>query len=88
MFCDACPDVCAAIYRDAPEPIRLIDIASRDRDRCWLCNQRVAQAERTLDHVIPIARGGRHILSNVRLAHRRCNSAKGTKLIEAQVGLL
>jgi 5-methylcytosine-specific restriction endonuclease McrA len=88
MFCDRCPDARAAAYRLAPESIRLEEIAVRDRERCWLCNQRVASVDRTLDHVMPIARGGQHIKSNVRLAHRRCNSVKGTKLVEAQLGLV
>jgi hypothetical protein len=87
-YCDSCPDVRSMVYRQAPEPIRLSAIADRDKHQCWLCQRNVKQGEASIDHVIPIARGGKHILSNVRLAHRSCNSRKGARLVEAQVGLL
>jgi len=32
------------------------------------------------DHVIPLARGGRHILANIRAVHRHCNRVKHTSL--------
>lgn len=31
----------------------------------------------TIDHVIPISRGGTHAQDNLRLACRKCNEAKG-----------
>jgi 5-methylcytosine-specific restriction endonuclease McrA len=34
-----------------------------------------------VDHVIPIARGGKHDLSNARAAHAGCNSKKRARLI-------
>ena len=33
----------------------------------------------SIDHVIPLAKGGKHSWVNVRLAHRRCNSCKSDK---------
>lgn len=33
----------------------------------------------SIDHVIPLANGGKHEWGNVRLAHRRCNSIKADK---------
>jgi 5-methylcytosine-specific restriction endonuclease McrA len=32
----------------------------------------------SIDHVIPLGAGGAHSWENVRLAHMRCNSIKGT----------
>ena len=34
----------------------------------------------TIDHVIPLAKGGMHSWDNVRLAHHNCNSIKGDRL--------
>lgn len=34
----------------------------------------------TLDHIIPISRGGEHVWSNVAPAHFRCNMLKGNSL--------
>jgi hypothetical protein len=87
-YCDACPDVRAAVYKQAPERIDMATLVQRDKRRCWLCTEYVRDDERTIDHVWPIAKGGQHIWSNVRLAHRRCNSAKRDRLVTAQLGML
>ena len=43
-------------------------------------------AEPTIDHVVPLSRGGSHRLENVKLAHRACNSSKSDSLqIEARL---
>lgn len=34
----------------------------------------------SLEHVVPLSRGGRHEWDNVRPAHLRCNQEKGNKL--------
>lgn len=34
----------------------------------------------TLDHVVPVSRGGTHTRDNVKLAHRSCNSAKRDRM--------
>lgn len=33
----------------------------------------------SIDHVIPLAKGGYHSWENVKLAHRRCNTIKSDK---------
>lgn len=33
----------------------------------------------SIDHVIPLSKGGTHAWDNVRLAHRRCNILKSDK---------
>lgn len=35
----------------------------------------------TLDHKIPLSKGGPHFYSNLQLAHRMCNQKKGSKII-------
>lgn len=42
---------------------------------CWMCG---ADAD-TVDHVIPLALGGWHCLSNLRPACNSCNASKGIK---------
>jgi 5-methylcytosine-specific restriction endonuclease McrA len=46
--------------------------------RCAICGGSMVEWE--VDHVIPLARGGRHEESNVQLAHPKCNRRKGAKL--------
>ncbi|WP_410666040.1 HNH endonuclease [Amycolatopsis sp. lyj-84] len=53
---------------------------------CQLCGKKVRTdvvvphpLAATIDHVIPLARGGRHEMSNVQTAHFLCNSLKGDR---------
>lgn len=64
---------------------------------CWWCGVDIAyeltgrDAQTsgwafTLDHALPLSRGGDLLdPANARSAHRRCNSARGNRLVTAQV---
>lgn len=66
----------------------------RDNGVCYLCGGRCNYEDYTVidgnfiagdwypsvDHVIPLAKGGKHSWDNVMLAHRLCNSRKSDKL--------
>lgn len=68
------------------EPYTLRAIAERDGHRCGICSLRVnlklavphPQAA-TIDHIVPISRGGQDVRVNVQLAHFLCNSLKSDK---------
>lgn len=49
---------------------------------CPYCAVELTRANRCLDHVVPLARGGHHCLSNLIPSCRTCNAQKGDKLIE------
>lgn len=61
-------------------PVDPAAIRTRDGGMCGICGLTVAIEDQSLDHVVPIARGGTHEPANVQLAHRVCNSRKGAKL--------
>lgn len=63
----------AKIDRDA--------VIARDNSMCYLCGMMLERADVTLDHVVPLSRGGDHAESNLRVCCRRCNSRKGTRLL-------
>lgn len=44
---------------------------------CALCGMPIAFDEATLDHKIPISRGGSNRIANLQLAHLLCNQYKG-----------
>jgi 5-methylcytosine-specific restriction enzyme A len=52
------------------------EIIRRDEGICYLCGLPGAD---TADHVVAKARGGSDDPSNLRAAHRACNSAKGAR---------
>lgn len=50
---------------------------------CYLCGDPVTFDEFTIDHVIPLSKGGSNLDSNKRPAHYACNQAKADKLLPA-----
>jgi 5-methylcytosine-specific restriction endonuclease McrA len=65
------------------------DIYKRDNYICQLCDERVDMNKvaphplsPTLDHIIPLSKGGTHEPSNVQLAHFICNSIKSDRIVE------
>lgn len=46
---------------------------------CGLCNQPVSREEFTIDHIIPVAKGGGHVWGNLHIAHFSCNASKKDK---------
>lgn len=69
------------------EPYTLAEIAERDGYRCGWCGLLVDMALSglepkgpTIDHVIPISRGGPDTPGNVQLMHRECNLIKGATM--------
>jgi 5-methylcytosine-specific restriction endonuclease McrA len=66
-----------------------IDVHTRDEWTCQLCwlpiDPEVAWPDRmspSIDHVIPLSRGGAHSMSNTQSAHLGCNSRKAARLTE------
>jgi 5-methylcytosine-specific restriction endonuclease McrA len=62
--------------RQFVENVRRREVYERDDGRCWLCRKRVSFEAMTVDHVVPLSKGGVHGMSNVRCACRLCNSTK------------
>jgi 5-methylcytosine-specific restriction endonuclease McrA len=70
------------------EDLRPIDIYERDIWLCGLCVKPVDPdssypnpMSASLDHIIPLSKGGTHTYENVQLAHLTCNLSKGAKLV-------
>ncbi len=57
-------------------------VAERDGDRCAYCQTSEANSgiPLSIDHVLPVAKGGQTTLDNICLACRTCNEAKGKRI--------
>lgn len=44
--------------------------------RCYYCGKEVPENELTMDHVVPLIRGGKSLKSNIVPACKECNSKK------------
>lgn len=61
--------------------VYLDNIRERDNQMCHLCDKWVSIHDASLDHVVPLSRGGDHTAENIKLAHKLCNSKKGDRLM-------
>ena len=53
-------------------------LIKRDGLICQLCQEPISNmSDLTLDHIIPVSRGGTDKLDNLRLAHELCNRERG-----------
>jgi 5-methylcytosine-specific restriction endonuclease McrA len=55
-----------------------LEIVAQHKNRCYYCKKKRIL---TLDHVIPISKGGLHVKENIVPACRSCNSKKKDRLI-------
>lgn len=65
----------------------LDEIIQRDGSGCALCGEAIDLSlvypdpfSRSVDHILPLSRGGAHELQNCQLAHLRCNQSKGARI--------
>jgi 5-methylcytosine-specific restriction endonuclease McrA len=69
------------------EDVQLGTLWIRDGGTCQLCGDPINPALKapdpksvSIDHVIPLSRGGEHSYANTQLAHFGCNSRKGSRV--------
>lgn len=62
-------------------------VFERDGWVCGICSEPVAQdlawphqLSPSLDHILPLSKGGHHTLENTQLAHLQCNVRKGARV--------
>lgn len=58
------------------------NLYARDDGRCQYCFQHFPERELTLDHVVPVVRGGKKTWENIVTACIRCNQKKGDRTPE------
>lgn len=68
------------IERDKLSPTQRAEVIARDGYLCGLCGGEVEPDDVHIDHIVPIARGGRDALENLQVAHSRCNLRKGARV--------
>jgi hypothetical protein len=79
----------------AYEPVSSRRVMERDGWRCALCGKKIRRDAKaphplsaSLDHIIPMSKGGPHSYANVQAAHFRCNSLKRDRSAGEQLLLI
>jgi 5-methylcytosine-specific restriction endonuclease McrA len=77
------------------EPASVGYLHQRDNGRCGLCGGKVSLKRRwpdrlspSVDHIIPLSRGGDDTRANKQLAHLGCNNSKRDRAVGEQLRLL
>jgi len=70
----------------------IFHLAERDGVNCQLCHQSIAWEDISIDHIVPVSRGGAHRLENFQLTHKFChirreNREKARKHRNGSVGV-
>ncbi len=82
VFGDTEPEKLTPIQYTAPGNRRrkLYDLAD---GICYLCEKKIKYfSEASIDHVIPLSKGGTSKKANLKIAHKSCNGKKGNTLLE------
>lgn len=76
-------------------PVWRLTIYERDHWRCGICGRAVRRdavvphpLAPTLDHIVPLSKGGTHEPANVRTAHFLCNATRGDRGTDEQLALV
>lgn len=56
--------------------IKEVTLVLLSKEKCYYCNFSTPEDKRTLDHVVPLSKGGLHSASNIVMACLSCNSTK------------
>lgn len=74
------------------EEVNTLEVFERDGWTCGICNERVDKdipypcgKSASLDHIIPMSKGGGHTYDNTQLAHLKCNLKKNDNVIIDEV---
>lgn len=65
----------------------IMDLIEKQNFRCALSNRILTPETASLDHIVPISRGGDHDLSNLWVIEHLINSAKGTMTVDEFVAM-
>jgi len=71
------------------EDVLLSVLLERDQDICGICASPFLVGERpSVDHIIPLSKGGQHSYTNTQAAHLLCNIRKGARVTDATLSQL
>lgn len=63
------------------EMARLRPVVLAEEPCCWLCGEGARAGDPwVVDHIVPLAEGGRCVRSNLAKAHRSCNARRGQEM--------
>lgn len=73
----------ARLRGGAVEKVSVLELIKRDGGTCQICGKEGDGGGKwSIDHIIPISKGGEHTYANTRLAHMKCNAGRSNRMID------
>lgn len=69
----------AKILPETAQRVYEANVLRHGRLTCYLCGEAIAFGDDSLEHKVPLSKGGDSLFCNLDVAHRRCNFRKGQK---------
>ena len=63
------------------EPVDYALVINNAQGICQICKTPFGDEKVEIDHIIPLAKGGIHALSNLQATHARCNRRKSARIL-------
>jgi len=61
---------------------QVLELVTRQNFKCAISGRTLTPETASLDHIVPLGRGGDHALENLWVVHHQVNLAKGTLTVE------
>ena len=73
----------ARLRGGAVEKVSVLELIKRDAGVCQICGGEGDGGDKwSIDHIIPISKGGEHTYANTRLAHMKCNAGRSNRMVD------
>lgn len=66
---------------------KLLELMKLQEFKCAMTGRALTPETASLDHMVPVSRGGQHVMDNVQVVHSEINGAKRTMLPEEFLAL-
>lgn len=66
---------------------QILKLIEKQQYRCALSGRKLTPETASLDHVVPLSRGGKHDISNLQVLEHHVNTAKGTLTVDEFISL-
>lgn len=66
---------------------QVLELVQRQEFRCAISGRELTPETASIDHIVPLARGGEHAIANVWIVDHQVNTAKGTLALDEFITL-